>query len=273
MLVFAGIFAAMLAVFVVLGSRDASARYRAEHELQIARKGAALRDQLTRAFQPVHDYRHATDADWAGLDRRYYEEATATLTREGFAPLADLVDQTLRDAFPRIRAVARVYVGDGGRVRVAVYHARMLGWNRALQLLGLIQRRIHVVECVSELDGVSRFVSTSNTLGLDHVAPPDAVQVERMPRTATVAEVLARHRERLAAMDRAVWEVMPDFEALLRSMQRGNVVVARHREGVGTLTEEELRALTGRPLTDNERLLLTSVRGAGAGRSRSPTPS
>lgn len=248
-----------------------SGTYRRARAADVARHADELRRSFDIAFAGVHDYREARPADWAGLDRAFYAEAVAVLEREGFTVIADIVDETMRRAFPNVQTVMRVLLGDGGRVRVAVYQMRMRGWWRLAQLLGFVPRALRLVECVSELAS-GRFVSTASSRGVDAMAQPDAVELERLPVATPPGEVLARHRERLQAKDRDVFVVMTDLTDMLHSVQRGNVLVARFRAGVGPLTEDELTALRERPLTAAERELLAAIRRDAAPAPAASTP-
>ncbi len=218
-----------------------------------------LATAMTIAFTDEHTYRVATAQDFAGLDHAFYATATAELERAGFARIADVVDETMRRAFPNLRNVGRVLLGDGGRTRAIVMDTRALGRLRLFQLVGLIPRKLSYVEVVTEVEGAGRFVSTASTLGLDRLSLPDSIAVERLPPGTPPTELVDRHRERLAAMQREVFVVMRDAADLFQSVQRSNLVLARHREAVGPLTEDELKALTGRPLRDHERELLDAI--------------
>lgn len=238
------------------------ASFRAAQRDAVVRAAERHRRSLDLVFAGVHAYREATARDWAGFDRDYARDAAAVFERDGFAVVGDLVDDTVLRAFPNLRHVSRLLVGDGGRVRVAITQVRVRGVaGRLLQLVGKLPRRIRAVDCTSELDGSGRFVTTASTLGLDRLTMPEAVSIERLSPRTPAAAVLARHRERLAAMDRAVFVVMAGGAEVLASMQRANVLVARFREGVGPLTEDELKALRGRALTTTEELFVRALRG------------
>ncbi len=233
------------------------------HELRrdfLVRVAEQQRQSLEIAFSGTHTYRAARPDDWAGMNRAFFADATTAFEREGFVVLGDIIDETMVEAFASMRHVMRVMVGDGGRVRVAIMQMRVLGVARLLQLVGVGARRMTFVECVSELDGVARFVSTASTLGSSRMSMPDEVERDQLAPTTAPAAVLARHRERLAVKDRAPFVVMEDMAAVLQSVQRGNVVIARYREGVGPMTADELTALRGRRLDDAERAFLAAVR-------------
>lgn len=240
----------------------------------VAKAADELATSMSIAFAGEHTYRVATPEDFAGLDRTFYATATAELERAGFACIADVVDETMRRAFPNLRNVGRVLLGDGGRTRALVMDTRAVGRLRLFQLIGLVPRRLSFVEVVTEVEGAGRFISTASSLGLDRMALPDAIAIERHPPGTPPTDLVARHRERLTAMQREVFTVMRDAAELFQSVQRSNLVFARHREALGPLTEDELKALTGRPLRDHERELLDALarghdRAQGTGSSGS----
>ena len=114
-----------------------------------------------RLYCGAHEYRRANGADMRGLDRRFYESATAALAAAGFRPLGDVVDATSERAVTWARAVVRVMVREDGTVTAGIYHLKFRGFPRLLQWLGVAPRDTRFVSLETELaDGT--FVTTGN---------------------------------------------------------------------------------------------------------------
>jgi len=258
-------------VFALLG-RVGGAR----HQAAVA-GGQRVRQQLDALYSGEHEYARVSPAAFPDADLSFYDGAGAELERLGFRRLADVEDLTVSRVYPDQRTFIRVLIDDGGMVRAGVYHFRPRGglmW--ILQVLGQVPRHVRVVELVSEVPS-GRFVSTSNTKGIDRLEPPPEVKVERLAPGTSVGEVVARHRARLQQHVRAHPERVPaqfvSYEEVLASVQRGNLIAARWRQRVGRLTREELERMQGgRPLNDAEEAFLREVQGSRLAGTRPAAP-
>ena len=261
-------------VFALLG-RVGGAR----HQAAVA-GGQRVRQQLDALYSGEHEYARVSPAAFPDADLGFYDGACGELERLGFRRVADIEDLTVSRVYPEQRTFIRVLVDEGGMVRAGVYHFRPRGglmW--LLQFLGQVPRHVRVVELVSEVP-TGRFVSTSNTKGIDRLEPPPEVRVERLAPSTAVGEVVARHRARLQQHVRAHPERVPaqftSYEEVLASVQRGNLVAAQWRQRVGRLTREELERMQGgRPLNEAEEAFLREVQGSRVARPperREPEP-
>ena len=261
-------------VFALLG-RTGSTR----HQAAIA-GGQRVRQQLDALYAGEHEYARVVPPAFPDADLAFYDASSAELEKQGFRRLADIEDLTLSRVYPDQRTFIRVLVDQGGVIRAGIYHVRPRGglvW--LFQLLGQVPRHVRAVELVSEVP-TGKFLSTSNTKGIDRLEPAPEIRVERLDRTATVAELVARHRARLQAHVRAHPDQVPahliTYDEMLASVQRGNLVVARWRQKVGRLTRDELERMQGRPLNDVEELFLREVQATpvsrGAERRDEPKP-
>jgi hypothetical protein len=247
-------------VFALLG-RVGGAR----HQAAVA-GGQRVRDQLDTLYAGEHDYARVTPAAFPDADLAFYDGAGAELEALGFRRIADIEDLTVSRVYPEQRTFIRVLADEGCVVRAGVYHFRPRGgliW--LLQMLRQVPRHVRVVELVSEVP-TGRFLSTSNTKGIDRLEPPPEVRVERLEASTSVATLVTRHRERLQQQVRAQPDRVPSqfvsYEDVLASVQRGNQVAARWRQKVGRLTREELERMQGgRPLNDAEEAFLREVQG------------
>jgi hypothetical protein len=247
-------------VFALLG-RVGGAR----HQAAVA-GGQRVRDQLDTLYAGEHEYARVTPAAFPDADLAFYDGAGAELEALGFRRVADIEDLTVSRVYPEQRTFIRVLTDEGCVVRAGVYHFRPRGgliW--LLQVLRQVPRHVRVVELVSEVP-TGRFLSTSNTKGIDRLEPAPEVRVERLEAATSVATLVTRHRERLQQQVRAQPDRVPSqfvsYEDVLASVQRGNQVAARWRQKVGRLTREELERMQGgRPLNDAEEAFLREVQG------------
>jgi len=244
-------------VFALLGRAGA-----ARHQAAVA-GGQRARREFEALFAGEHEYARVTPAAFPDADLEFYDRASAELERLGFRRVADIEDLTVSRVYPDQRTFIRVLVDQAGLIRAGVYHFRVRGglvW--LLQALGQLPRQVRVVELVSEVP-TARFLSTSNTKGIDRLDPPPEVRSERLDAGLSIADLVTRHRTRLQEQVRAHPEQIPaqfvSYEDVLASVQRGNVVAARWRTKVGGLTRDELERIRGRPLDDLEEAFLREV--------------
>jgi hypothetical protein len=228
----------------------------------IARGAAKIERQLSTVYGGVHEYQEVDLADFPFLDHAYYAAVTDELTDAGFSLCADVEDATMTRANPRLRTCLRTMLGDGGLIRAGIADVKPTGSLRLLQILGLIPRHTKDIELVSEVS-TGKFLSTSNTHGLDQMTMPGEFQCERMPSSTGASALLERHRERLAQLLKGATAASPiyfrDYDDVIASAQRGNVILSRHREELGGLTREELERIVKRPLKPREQALLDEL--------------
>jgi hypothetical protein len=257
-------------VFALLG-RVGGAR----HQAAVA-GGQRVRDQLDTLYAGDHEYARVSSAAFPDADLAFYDSASAELEQLGFRRLADIEDLTVSRVYPEQRTFIRVLTDQGSAVRAGVYHFRPRGglvW--ILQLLRQVPRHVRVVELVSEIP-TGRFLSTSNTKGIDRLEPPPEVRVERFEAATPISALVAHHQARLQQLVRTQPDRVPaqfvSYEDVLASVQRGNQVASRWRQKVGRLTRDELERMQGgRPLNDAEEAFLREVQGSSAP-SRAPAP-
>jgi hypothetical protein len=235
--------------------------------------GQRVREQLDALYAGEHEYARVTPAAFPDADLAFYDRAGAQLERMHFRRLADIEDLTVSRVYPDQRTFIRVLIDEGGVVRAGVYHFKPRGglmW--LLQVLGQVPRHVRVIELVTEV-ATGRFLSTSNTKGVDRLEPPPEMRVERLEPDASIEDVVARHRARVQQHVRAHPDRVPvqfvRYEDVLASVQRGNQASARWRQKIGRLTRDELERMQGgRPLNEAEEAFLREVQGAEArGRS------
>lgn len=213
--------------------------------------GEKIRKTIDAVFQEKHDYVPTRLDAYPELDRGFYEEATRAFQARGFTHLGDLEDTTITKANPARRTCVRVFVGEGGRVTGAIYHFRLRGLERLFQWIGLIPRRLKVIDLETEFhNGV--FIGTTNAPTGHELTNGPRVLMRYLKRW-DFARLLKAHNDRvteylLANNARAV--LLGSMESVIASQQRMNFLKAAHRRSLGGVSREELRALGGAHVGD-----------------------
>jgi hypothetical protein len=234
--------------------------------------GARVRAELDAAYAGEHEYARVEPAAFPEADVEFYEMATRAFEGHGFKRLADVEDLTLSRVYPEGRTFMRVFVDDARMIRACAYHVRPRGALIAmLQVVRVVPRALHVIELVTEAPR-GRFLSTSNTAGLVALEQAPEVKVERFGPLEPLRELIARHRTRLTEALRKDPHLAPvtmeTYDDMIASVQRSNLVIARHRAAKRGLSRDELERLRGRPLDAVDEAFLAEVqraRGDGAG--------
>jgi hypothetical protein len=252
------IFGGSLVLMMLLGGDRAKAR-------GAVVAGQRVREELSAVYGGPHDYAQVSPSGFPDADQAYYQAATSELQGLGMRHLTDLEDLTLSRVYPTNRTFLRVFVDDAGLIRAVVYHMRPRGGMVALlQLVHVLPRHIRVIELVSEIPE-GKFLSTSNTAGIDRLQHAPAVEIERLATSTSVRAVVERHRERVAGRLRQHPEYSPvemgSYESVMASVQRNNVVMARHRAQMKGLSRDELETIAGRPLTATDEEFLREIQG------------
>ena len=226
--------------------------------------GAQLRARLDAVYGEPHELVRVSPAAFPEADLEFYDRARRELENRNYRWLADVEDLTMTRIYPQNRTFLRLFVDAGGMIRASAYHLHPRGVVVSLlQVVQLFPRHMRVIELVSEIQGT--FLVTSNTHGIDRLEPPPEAKIERLPLTATIAQVMARHEARITELLKAHPERAPvsfeTYEDVLASMARAHVVMAKHRQKVGGLSRDELERLKGRPLSATEEAFLREVHG------------
>lgn len=228
--------------------------------------GRRLRAELDALYGGEHEYARVSPAAFPDADLAWYDKATADLEAKGWKRLADIEDLTVSRVYPDRRTFLRVFVDGGGVTRAAIYHIRVRGPGSLWSVVSSAARDLYLVELVSEV-ARGRFLATSNTRALDKLSIPKDYDIERLEQASSLAAVIARHQARLAEHLRRRMADAPEpqwaWEDVLASIQRGHLVIAKHRQAVGGLSRDEVERFTGRPLTAVEEVFLREVRGEG----------
>ncbi len=254
-----------LAVFAVIfllflpGARRSAEK---DRQRTLAKGASRIQRQMDEMYGGVHEYAEVDLSDLPFLNRDFYADITDELRGEGFTFCADLEDLTISRAQPKLRTCLRTLLGDSGLIRVSIAYWRPTGWLRLLAVFRVLPKEIRAIELVSEV-GQGQFLCTSNAKGIDQMTMPPEFRTERHSPETEARALLKRHRERLAALVRSLPHASPvhmaNYDDMLASIQRGNVVLSRHRDELGGLTKEELERIVKRPLRRNEHELFDEL--------------
>jgi hypothetical protein len=227
---------------------------------------AALLEQEKVLYAGAHEYRRVTAQNFDGLDVDFYETTRTRLETLGFRYFGDVENVTVASSFTlfRMHAILRVMVGDGGTVVAAVYHVRMFGFPRLLQLVGALPRQLKIVDFESELTN-GQHVCTGNTLESDTTAPFPGISKRRFPMTTPVEQLIAHHRihlyDELAADPDAQPVYFASLEDVLEFQNRQEMIKAAHKARTGYINENDLKSVLRKDqLNETEHEVLDEVR-------------
>jgi len=190
-------------------------------------------------------------ADWRSLDR-----LRPRLEALGLEYDADVELTSVKIARRMKRTpVLRCYLGDGGTISCGQYRIALRVWPWLA--LDVFRRKGYsgdVVECETELDD-GTLVATSNATQAGVWAQPAWVHAEHLPRRAAPADVVGRHRRRIAEhVDAQPGRRAVTFGStaeVLRAQAARLKRRRRYRETLGWVTRDELAVLSG---WDGDRL-------------------
>ena len=225
--------------------------------------GKRLARQQRTLYSGTHDYRDATDADLAQLDVAFYERTTADLTSQRFRKLRDVVNVTASSTWPSNLAVMRVFVDDAGTTMAAVYHLRIFGSAKALQAIGVLSKKLKMVEFESELsDGTG--VATTNAAEAERTSGYPFVDRIQFPNATPPLEVLAAHRQHLRDVlaSKSGVAVIPirTYDELRKSQDRlQSKKSAYRRPPQFDRYAADFESIRGRPLNADELTVVDEV--------------
>ena len=186
----------------------------------------AMIGQQSSLWADDQQHRPAVAADFAALDRDWYQATTAALVAVGYRHLGDVVNQTMAEAAGR-PTVLRVLASADGTTAAAVYHVRLpTGSDR-------------VVEFDTELtDGT--FVVTGNSADEDLITPTPAIRRHRELADTPPGELVRAHAANLAGRDVIPVRTLAD---VLAAHARQYRLKAAHRKSVNAPAGDDVRRI------------------------------
>jgi hypothetical protein len=185
-------------------------------------------------YGEIHEYRAATEADFAGLDREFYESTGSELASLGFRYLGDLVNESIA-ALKGVTPVIRVMTSADGTTVAAFYHL-----NSARRP----DRKLLTCEFETEFsDGT--FLTSGNTQESNPLTPPPRIHARRYPRATPVSQLVQLHeaeRQKLMAADAGLTctsvNTVPE---LVEFQKRQQQIKNDFRKGIGFIEPDEVR--------------------------------
>ena len=193
----------------------------------VAKNKALFTDEL--------EVREATDADFAKLDREWYEATAAEFERLGFRRFGDVVSVTVEKATGMTTVIRQFLSGDGTTVG-GIYHV-------PIETQRLAGKKLLTVEFESEF-GDGTFLITGNTAETNLATSPPEIHTSKHPIDTPVGELLAAHEKEkanlLAAKGGECVRVSTP-EDLLELHRRQQRVRAKFRKEIGYIDPEEVK--------------------------------
>jgi hypothetical protein len=190
-------------------------------------------------YGQAHEYREATEADFAGLDRDFYESSKRQLESLGWRHLGDVVDATI-EQLNGAASVIRVMTSPDGTTYVGFFHLRA-------SFAHLPDEAILTYDVTSEFtDG--EFLLISNTAQTNLMTTPPGIRNLKFPRQTPLEELLAAHeaeKQKLLAA-RAPGGgcvVVSTLADAIESEKRQQAIKNKFRTGVGYVQSGEVKRI------------------------------
>lgn len=233
-------------VFLAIAVAVTVVRQRARWRAQCRAAAEKIHGEMAAMYGGEQQFRAVRQEDFPGIDLARYHEAREFLTAHGFNPLGSIENVTMTQVYPANRTFMAAYVDEPGTTCAYFY-----------QVQG-----IHVQDFSSALED-GRFLLTTNAT-IDKLTPAPSVSRETLPATATQAQLLARHQERVAALraaePRAAWRTVHTMDEVLDACRGYSRVVGAHRRSFGLLAEDEILRLAAPGQEPTARLVFQHFR-------------
>ena len=176
-----------------------------------------------------HEFAIVSPADYPAIDGSRYAAVASELAGAGFRRVGTIEDATVSAVYPHNRTYVESHVSADGEISASTY------WVAGRQIVDL-----------ATVLGDGRVLVTTNA-DIDKMTPPPSVRRDGMPAATAPAALLARHRERLAALrspDRPLRIVRSDtLDDVIVQARQVSRLMAEYRQSIGLLTESELMAM------------------------------
>ena len=204
--------------------------------------------QTAKVFSGRHQFQIVTPLAFPGKRLGFYESTQRFLEGQGFRWLGDIEDLTLTETHPNMRTFIRCMISADGTISGGIYDVELKGWMRLLQLIGLLPRKLQVLDLETEFnDGT--YLCTSNSKGLDQLDAPPSIRKIQYPQHTDLMDLLNVHRGVLAQWTAQDPEYLPlrisSLEEGLEAQHRMQDLQNSFRKQVGLLTREEARRMAG----------------------------
>ena len=199
-------------------------------------------------YSEPHEFRVVRAADFRDVDIDFYDRTRQFFESQGFRFLGDIEDVTATKEFPQMRTFLRVMAGDDGATQLAIYHLKMRGFFRLLQLIGVLPRNVKQIDLETEMSDGS-FVVTANAEGVDTTGAVPRVHRFLHPRDTPAADLLRLHREQVEQATRRDPALQPvrvrTLDHLIQAQHRLQAMKNAHKASFGYMDAKELRQIAG----------------------------
>jgi len=213
---------------------------------ELSKAGESMAGQARAMYGKIHDFRPASDEDFAGLDRAIYDDASQTFTDAGYRQLGEVVDATI-EQISGVSPVIRVFASADGSTTSGIYQFKEPSLSEPLLICDL---------CSEFEDG--EFLLSSNTQGLDMMTPPPKIHRRQYHSATPLSELLDFHetekQKLLAAKGPAArCRMVSTIEEALQSEKRQQAIKNAYRKETGSVQAEEVRRIASKVSDDSDK--------------------
>ena len=209
------------------------------------RRAKKIIKQNERIYSENQVHEFVDPKDFPFLDLEFYDDTQKNFERLGFRHIADIENVTISKEFPSFRTFNRCMLSEDGAVTLGIFHVRIRGWMRILQVIRIIKPDImyHVTELETELsDG--RFVVTANGKETNSMTSPPEIITQNLTYRITKEELLKTHMDAIHEIQERDPNVttlkFSTYEELEESGNRMRKIRHEFKKARGYITKEEI---------------------------------
>jgi len=184
----------------------------------------------------VHDHKPASEGDFDGLDRKFFERMTADLTAIGCTILGDLINPALAQIDSR-HYLARVMLTSDGAATVFIEHVVLKGYSELAR-----GTEIKLVGADTEFTDGS-FLRTGNDVTTGLITCPPGFRKVQYPLEASASQILGRHLAELRAITHKQPVIVRSMPDVLEAARRLRGMVSAFRHEIGYVDPNEIRRI------------------------------
>jgi hypothetical protein len=201
-------------------------RFTANLSVRIKEVNASVVRDSQEFYDGGFEYRPATEKDFEGLNRGFYERTFSDLNDAGCRHLGDIVNMTLERA-KNVHSVIRLMVSADGKSSIIICHATVDDLSDATP-----NRPILAIDIDSEfLDDT--FLCTSNSPSMSLKTLPAQLRMDLCPSDTPPVEMLHRHETELAKLKSSDPLIFNTLAEAVASLQRKRHLTANFRKLIG----------------------------------------
>jgi hypothetical protein len=224
-------------------------------------------EENKKIYVERHDYRPATEADFDGRDRGWYDAAERELQSMGFNRLGEVVNATIEKA-ANVRAIIRRFLSADGTTMAAIYQFVRPG------PAGKPGVDLRIVDLESERADAS-FLTTSNAESAAAATMPPQIVSAKHPANTPVADLVELHRTAqrkvLADQPGVGFVVIRTAEEYQAAQDRQQAIKAAFRAGINYVDPAEVRRIAEQKMPDDPAAVAVVTAAFDIGR-RPPSP-